>query len=70
MSEHIVATLSWGDKVYLIAGTNKKHRANGPAILYGNSVDWYWFLDDADHRYYGSCCSWKEYWFIHGRFVK
>ena len=72
MSE-VVSTVvgDWNDIVYTIKGTNIKHRADGPAVLYGNpDADWYWFMNDVEHRYYGRCCSWHDAWCIHGRLLK
>ena len=53
--------------VYLLNG--EPHRPNGPAVL-SNNGNWYWYMYNEDHRYYGSCSSWRESWCIHGKCVK
>ena len=49
------------------------HRANGPALIFNDSVfndsDWDWYLFGKWHRYYGPADS-NGTWFIHHVRVK
>ena len=56
--------------VYAIG--NKKHRVDGPAVMWHNGT-WAWWLNGEWHRYYGPranydrLCADSDLWFIHGK---
>ena len=45
------------------------HRPNGPARIWENGSQAWWFYGDW-HRYYGPHTSWGDNWYIHGKQVK
>lgn len=46
------------------------HRANGPAEISIDGLDWCWWLNGKKHRYYGTYNPIRIPWCIHGEEVK